>query len=108
MTNSLNARVADLGNVSLEAADLADLAYAVGLRRTHFSYLGVVIAKGSTLDEDLQSKNFRTLPSGCRPRYHLNMLSCSLGRELNGLKWERSSSTSSRHSVQASAKWIPS
>ena len=71
--DSLNARVTDLANYSaLADIDIADLAYTLGNRRSHFAKRGFLIGKNVALREALTIDNLRTLasmPLGSPSRY---------------------------------------
>ncbi|KAL9120671.1 MAG: hypothetical protein Q9187_002770 [Circinaria calcarea] len=60
--NALNARVSDISRFGTGDLDIADLAYTLGCRRTHFSCRGYLIAHKESLSNDLKIESLRTLP----------------------------------------------
>ncbi|RYP08079.1 hypothetical protein DL764_002119 [Monosporascus ibericus] len=58
--SSLNARVEDFANYDLQSVSMEDLAYTLGSRRSHLSERGFVVARGSSIRDDLALTRLRT------------------------------------------------
>ncbi|KAJ6172240.1 polyketide synthase [Penicillium chermesinum] len=62
---SLERRVDQLGRLNLPADIMTDLAYTLSERRSHLKSRGFVIARGDTLNQDLNAENLRVAsPAG--------------------------------------------
>ncbi|KAI2615012.1 putative polyketide synthase [Hypoxylon sp. NC1633] len=56
---SLHGRVEKLHELNLSSVSIADLAYTLGQRRTHLPFRGYIIAKKSSLPQDISLDNLR-------------------------------------------------
>lgn len=57
---ALEQRVADLATLDLDRVSVVDLAYTLGVRRSHLSLRGFMFARPGMLKEDVSLKNLRT------------------------------------------------
>ena len=62
-TRALEARVSNLKMEKADSVDLADLAYTLACRRTHFPQRGFIVARRGTIRDDLRIDNLRSLPN---------------------------------------------
>ncbi|RYP33985.1 hypothetical protein DL767_004506 [Monosporascus sp. MG133] len=58
--SSLNARVEDFANYDLQSVSMEDLAYTLGSRRSHLPERGFVVARASSIRDDVTLTRLRT------------------------------------------------
>jgi acyl transferase domain-containing protein len=59
---SLEGRIMDMANFNFDDISIPDLAYTLGVRRSHLVKRGYIIAKSKTLQDNMNLDSLRTLP----------------------------------------------
>ncbi|CAH0054521.1 unnamed protein product [Clonostachys solani] len=86
-SSSLNERVEALSKFNLSSLSIADLAYTLGERRSHLAHRGYIVAKQSSITDDVTIDNLRTSALGqdIGPNARLGFVFTGQGAQWKGM-----------------------